>query len=255
LFSPEKEKAFGDQYSATLEQRVELLADQPITTFVDRMAQHIAQNSDAQIPITVSIIRSNAVHAVTLPGGHLYLTTGLLLRLRSEGELAGMLARGIAHVGLHSAAREQTRASLMQLANVTVQAYAQPGSMTGSGLPMVGMLDWERADELSTDFLGIQYVYKAGYDADCFISAIQNVWKPDPSKPALASLSPFPPLADRMKALQKEIDEILPRRADAVVSTPEFDEFMQRLQSIAPVTEPQPDTGPKLIRQDQAAND
>jgi hypothetical protein len=58
-----------------------------------------------------------------------------------------------------------------------------------------------------------------------------------------------------MKALQKEIDDILPRRADAVVSTPEFDEFMQRLQSIAPVTEPQPDTVPKLIRHEQIVND
>jgi predicted Zn-dependent protease len=255
-FSPEKEKAFGDKFSAALEQRVELLTDERITAVVDRVAQHIAQNSDAQIPVTVRVIRSNNAYALTLPGGHLYLTSALLLQLRSEGELASMLARGIAHIGLHTAAREQTRTSLMQLANVTVQAYAQPGSLTGSGMPsMIGMLDWERADELSADFFGIQYIYKAGYETDCFLSAIQNVWKPDPAKPELPSLSPFPPLADRMKALQKEIDDILPRRADAIVSTPEFDEFMQRLRTIAPVLEPQPETEPTLIRHEQAVHD
>jgi predicted Zn-dependent protease len=158
-FSPEKEKAFGEKYSAAVEQRVELLTNQSITTFVHRVAQHIAQNSDAQIPITVRIIRSNDVYAVTLPGGYLYLTSGLLLRLRSEGELASILARGIVHIGLHTAAREQARETRMQMANVAVEEYARPGSLTGSGLPfMVGMLGWERADELSAGFFGIQYV-------------------------------------------------------------------------------------------------
>jgi predicted Zn-dependent protease len=255
-FSPEKEKAFGEKYSAALEQKVELLKDVPITTFVGRVAQHIAQNSDAQIPVTVRVIRSNDVYAFTLPGGHLYLTSALLLRLRTEGELASMLARGIAHIGLHSAAREQTRETRMQMASAAVEAYARPGSLTGTGMPsMIGMLDWERADELSADFFGIQYIYKAGYETDCFLSAIQNVWKPDPAKPDLPSLSPFPPLVDRMKALQNEIDDILPRRADAIVSTPEFDEFMQRLRSIAPVLEPQPETEPTLIRHEQAVHD
>ena len=143
-YSPEKEKDMGDKFSAALEKKVEVLKDESVTNYVDRVAHRIAQNSDAEVPITVRIIRSRAVSTFTLPGGHLYLTSGLILLLTTEGELASVLGRGIAHTALHSAAREQTRASLMQMGSIPFvflgqqQAYSASGLDFGPGMLALG---------------------------------------------------------------------------------------------------------------------
>lgn len=117
-YSTEKEKELGVKYSAVVEQRVDQVKDAGIIAYVDQVAQRIAQNSDADIPITVHIIRRNDAGAFTLFGGHLYLTTGLLLTLHSEGELASVLARGIAHTAMRSVARLRTRTTLMEAASI-----------------------------------------------------------------------------------------------------------------------------------------
>lgn len=94
-FTPEKEKQLGDKLVAALEHRVEMLNDEPASIYVDVVARRIVLNSDAKMPVAIHIVRGTRVNAFTLPGGHIYLTTGLLLRLHSEGELASVLARGI----------------------------------------------------------------------------------------------------------------------------------------------------------------
>ena len=108
---------------------------------------------------------------------------------------------------------------------------------------------------MEADYYGIQYVYRLGMKTDCFLSAIQNVGRPDPSKLSLSALSPFPPPADRIKALQTEIDDFLPKRAGVLVSTPEFEELMQRLRNVASPEEPKPDEQPLLIRHDLTVSD
>ena len=102
---------------------------------------------------------------------------------------------------------------------------------------------------------GVQYFYQAGYDPECFRKAIQRLWQPDPAKPQLTALSPFPPLRERIKTLQKEIGDLVPRRPGAVVSTPGFKEFVRHLQQINPPQDvPEPAAPPKLIRHDAAAD-
>jgi beta-barrel assembly-enhancing protease len=256
-FSAEKEREMGDKLSAALLQQVEILRDDPVTTYVDRVVKQIAQNSDADIPIAVRIIRRSDVSAFILPGGHLYLTTGLILRLKSEGELASIVARGVAHTALHTVAREQTRASLLQMTSVPFVVLGQDQAYARSGLSFgFGILKFAQEFESQADYFGIQYVYKASYDTDCFLNAIQNVWRPDPNKSGFAGLDPFLPLTERMKALRKEIDDYLPARPGAVVSTPEFDQFIGRLQQIVPQESvPQNDARPKLIRHDDLEED
>lgn len=256
-FSAEKERETGDKLSSALEQQVEILKDDPVTTYVDSVVKQIEQNSDADMPIAVRIIRRSDVSAFILPGGHLYLTTGLILRLKSEGELVSVVARGVAHTALHTVAREQTHASLLQMASVPFVVLGQDQAYAGSGLSSgFGILKFAREFESQADYFGIQYVYKAGYDTDCFLNAIQNVWRPDPNKPDFAGLNPFPPLSERMKALRKEIDDYLPARPGAVVSTPEFDGLIRHLQRIAPPESvPDDDAHPTLIRRHDVEKD
>jgi hypothetical protein len=253
-FSLKKEKELGDRYAAELEQKVEIVKDEAVASYVDRVAQHIAQNSDADMPITIRIIRRSDVGVYTLPAGHIYITTGLLLKLRSEGELASVLARGVAHTALHSVMRLQSRANLLTVSIPSAWPDNTPIYAIGNNFSRLGLLKFQRDFELEADYFGVQYLYKSNYDTDCFLSAVRTLWEPDPRKPVTKAFSPFPPLTEVVKPLQKEIEEMLPKRPGDVVSTPEFGDFEERIQRIAP-PESEQDARPKLIRDGSPATD
>lgn len=255
-YSLQTEKKLGDKDAAEFEKKVEIVKDEAVASYVDRVAQHIVQNSDADMPVTVRIIQENDAGAFTLPG-HLYLTTGLLLRLHSEGELASVLARGIAHTATHSFGRLLSREAMLQTTSTPAFGIDIPPPAPGSKdfAAMLSSLKFRRGFELEADYFGIQYVYRSGYDTNCFLIAVQTVWKTKPGTQQAKGFSSFPPLANRMKMLRQEIDDILPKRPGDVVSTSEFDSFMERLRQIA---EPEPpsekDAQPGLIGHDPAAS-
>ena len=95
--------------------------------YVERVAENVAHNSDAHFPVMVTVINSDSVNAFTLAGGYQYVTLGLLLRLEGEGELASVLARGIAHTALRSATREATKNEMMQLAGIPAAPLGTAG--------------------------------------------------------------------------------------------------------------------------------
>jgi predicted Zn-dependent protease len=90
----------------------------------------------------------------------------------------------------------------------------------------------KRDSELDADYFGIQYLYKSGYDTKCFLDFVALATDGDKNVPAI--LDTDPPLAQRRKLLEKEIVEILPRRDGAVISTVEFQEFENRIQTLKP---------------------
>lgn len=236
-YSPEKEKEIGQELSSSLERSTALLRDARTAAYLDRLAQAIAQNSDVQMPVTVRVIDSEKVYALTLPGGYQYITRGLLLRVDTEGELASMIARGIAHSALRSAMRESTRTALASISLpmifTTQNAPVNATSDSGLATPLM-LLKMKRDDELDADYFGVQYVYKAGYDTECFSRFIQTVWPASSASgnPPAKAFSAFPPLSERLNALRKEIADILPKRDGAVTSTPEFTVFQEYLRSL-----------------------
>jgi len=241
-FSPENEKKMGAQWSAAFERSTQLLFDPTIADYVEGVAHTVAQNSDARIPVTVRIIDREEVYALTLPGGYLYLTRGLLLRIGNEGELASVLARGIAHTALRSSMNELTRENIARLATIPLIFVGTPGNNTSASslaVPLT-LLKFKRDDEFDADYFGLQYLYKSGYDPECFIRIVQTVSDANPySTPTAKALSPFPPLPERLRALQEEISGILPKRDGAVTNTPEFADFRKQLLKLS---SPRPET-------------
>ena len=250
-YSLDKEKEIGAQVSAAFEKSTTLLHDSITQAYLDRLAQTIALNSDSQLPITIRVIDSEDSYALTLMGGHQYISRGLILQLQNEGELAAAIARGIAHTALRSATGEATRTSLMKMVAVPVVFNGQDGVVANSTDPGMAVpltfLKFRRDDESAADYFGVQYLYKSGYEPECFIGFIQEAWPPS-GKPTVAAFSPFPPLPERLKALEKEIREILPKRSGAVTSTGEFAAVREHLLSLAP-PKPSP-KGPTLLRSD-----
>jgi len=244
FYSLEHEKELGNALAKQVDRSWRFVNDPEVVGYVDRVGQNVARNSDVRVPVTFRVIDTKTVSAFTLPGGYQYISQGLLLRLQSEGELAGVLAHGIAHIALRSDTKEATRGEIAQLAMIPAMIFvpydwsgSAPGMMAGMNFQVpLTFLKKEREDILAGDYFGLQYLYVAGYDPEGYLSFMERVWPQiSAGKPNVRStFSPSPPLADRIQAMRKEIAEILPKRDGAVISTPEFKDFQEHVRAWKP---------------------
>jgi predicted Zn-dependent protease len=237
-YSVEKQIAMGKQYAQQVESTVKLVQDPTVTEYVNRVGQNIVRNSDSQVPFTIKVVDSDDINAFALPGGFFFVNSGLILAADEEAELAGVMAHEIAHVAACHAARENTRGNLMQMASIPLifvgGAVGYAGyEAAGLALPMT-FLHFSRGFEAEADYLGLQYMYKAGYDPQAFISFFEKVQAQEKKKPGTLSkaFATHPQTPDRIEKSQQEIATILPARPQYLVSTSEFDDVKGRLAAI-----------------------
>ncbi len=237
-YSVERQVAMGRQFSQEIESQVKLINDPVVTEYVNRIGQNLVRNSDAQVPFTIKVIDSDVVNAMALPGGFFYVNSGLILAADEEAEVAGVMAHEIAHVAACHAAREVTRANLMQLASlpfIFVGGGIGYAAYETSGLVgMMGILKFSRGFEAEADYLGVEYMYRAGYDPSAFVSFFEKVQAMEKKKPGTISkaFDTHPQNADRIEKSQEEIRKILPAKQQYIVTTSEFDEVKARLAAI-----------------------
>ena len=237
-YSVEKQVAIGRQYAQQVEAQVKMVNDPVVTEYINRIGQNLVRNSDAQVPFTIKVIDSDVVNAMALPGGFFYVNSGLILAADEEAEVAGVMAHEIAHVAACHAAREMSRANLMQLATIPLIFAGGPIGYAGyevAGIGGVfGILKFSRNFEAEADYLGIEYMYRSGYDPSAFVSFFEKVQAMEKKKPGTLAkaFDTHPQSADRIAKSQDEIRKILPAKAQYVVTTSEFDEVKARLGAL-----------------------
>ena len=256
-YSLETEIKIGKQYSMQVEQSVKLVQDPVVNEYVNRIGQNLVRNSDAQVPFTIKVIDSDEVNAFALPGGFFYVNSGLILAADEEAELAGVMAHEISHVCARHGMRQMTRANLANIATIPL-IFVGGGigygiyEAAGLGLPLTFM-KFQRNFEAEADYLGLQYMYKTGYDPQAFISFFEKIQAKEKKKPGTIAkaFASHPQTPDRIEASQKEIATILPAKAQYIVSTSEFDDVKSRLATIEnrhKVTEEKDSSKPSLRR-------
>jgi len=212
--------------------------DPVVTEYVNRVGQNLVRNSDAQVPFTIKVIDSDVVNAMALPGGFFYVNSGLILAADEEAEMAGVMAHEIAHVAACHYGREMTRMNLLQMASLP--AIFMGGALgygiyegMGLGIPLT-FLHFSRGFEAEADYLGIEYMYRAGYDPSAFVSFFEKIQAMEKKKPGTLSkaFDTHPQTPDRIEKSQDEIRKILPAKQQYVVTTSEFDEVKARLAAI-----------------------
>lgn len=237
-YSIEGEIRMGKSYAQQVEASSKIVTDPVVSEYVNRIGQNLVRNSDAQVPFTIKVIDSDDINAFALPGGFFYVNSGLILAADEEAELAGVMAHEIAHVAARHATRQMTRG---QLANIgTIPLIFMGGGIgyavraaAGLGLPMT-FLTFQRGFEAEADYLGLQYMYKTGYDPQAFISFFEKVQAQEKKKPGTLAkaFATHPQTPDRISKSQEEIATILPARPQYLVTTSEFDEVKARLAQI-----------------------
>jgi beta-barrel assembly-enhancing protease len=237
-YSIETDIKMGKQYAQMVDSSSKLVSDPVVTEYVNRLGQNLVRNSDAQVPFIFKIIDSDQVNAMSLPGGFVYVDTATILAADGEAELAGVMAHEIGHVAARHATRQLTRS---QYANIgTLPLIFMGGgigfavrSAAGIGLP-AAFMSFQRGFEAEADYLGLQYMYKAGYDPQSFVSFFEKLQAMEKKKPGTLAktFASHPQTPDRIAASQQEIEKILPARPEYTVTTSEFEDVKARLASL-----------------------
>jgi len=237
-YSIEKEIGLGKQMAQEVERQAKIVDDPIIAEYVNRVGQNLVRNSDAKVPFTIKVIDSEEINAFALPGGFFFVNTGILLNADNEAEMAGVMGHEIAHV----AARHGTRqASAANTANVATIPLIFLGGWAGYGIrqavglavPM-GFLQFSKGYESEADMLGLEYMYKAGYDPQAFVDFFEKVETQEKRKPGTMSkvFSTHPPTEDRIKRSQEMIQKYLKAKPEYVVNTSEFNDVKARVQAM-----------------------
>jgi len=223
-----------------IERSAKLLSDPVINEYVNRVAQNVARNSDLKIPLTVKVIDDPSLNAFALPGGFLYVNTGLLMAAEEEDQVAGVVAHEIAHVAARHWASQMTKMTIAQFAMIPLifvpmsyPVYMGVMEAYMNGVPLA-FLKFNRGAEAEADYLGIQYMYKAGYDPNSYVAFFGKVMDEERRMPGSMPqvFMDHPPTGDRIIKSEEEIKQILPKKEQYLVSTSEFDDVKARLQQV-----------------------
>jgi predicted Zn-dependent protease len=238
FYSIEKEIALGKQLAQQVERQAKIIDDPVVAEYVNRLGQNLVRNSDAKVPFTIKVIDTEEVNAFALPGGFFFVNSGLILKADTEAELAGVMAHEIGHVAARHGTRQATRGEIAQLATIPLIFM---GGWGGFGIRQaasvaipVSFLSFSRAQEAEADLLGLEYMYKAGYDPAAFVDFFEKIQSLEKKKPGTMAkvFATHPPTDDRIATAQKHIQELLKERPEYVVTTSEFNDVKTRLMAM-----------------------
>lgn len=240
MISEQKEIAIGKRYATEIDRSARIIKDPVINEYVNRVAQNVARNSDLKIPLTVKVLDDPSINAFALPGGFLYVNSGLLQAANEEDQVAGVVAHEIAHVAARHWASQMTKATILQYAMIPLiftpmsfPVYIGLSEGLNMGIPLA-FLKFSRSDEAEADYLGIQYMYKAGYDPNAYVAFFGKILQEQRTNPGSVPsiFADHPPTPGRIIKAEEEIKSILPNKQEYLVSTSEFNDMKTRLESV-----------------------
>ncbi len=246
------------------------LEDKEITDYVRRVALKIAENSDLKVPLQVTVLNSKEINAFALPGGFLYVNRGLVQEAQNEAQLAGVIAHEIAHDVARHGHRLMKKATI---ANVIYQAaqigaliltggvvgigayYALQYGFYGLGLALsLQLLGVSRDYELEADQLGVQYVWKAGYNPEGFIQFFDIMASKEGYVEKTSFFRTHPAFYDRIVGVFREVS-FLPKADGAVENSSEFQALQTRLKKLAEDLDKEEKDKPSLFKKEPGCPD
>lgn len=210
------EKQMGQKFDTALRSHMGLVEDPEVKQYVaDLLARLVKAMPKQPFEFHSSVIHHNSLNAFAVPGGYVYIFTGLLMNLNNEAELAGVMAHELAHVTQRHVASRMERAQYLSLgallAGIAGIAIGGPAgaaaAISAAGASQSAMLNYSRIDESEADNLGLQYIAAAGYPPDGMVGGFkvlrQKSWLSGINVPTY--LSTHPAIGDRINNLDARI--------------------------------------------------
>jgi Zn-dependent protease with chaperone function len=243
LFSPRQDIQLGREAQAQVERTMPVVHNAQATRYLDRIGRRLARSRYAgDWPFSFGLIASKSVNAFSLPGGPIYVNTGLFALTQNEAQLAGVLAHEMSHIVLRHGTHQASKANLVELPALLLSTIAG-GSLLGQ-LARLGiglgvnsvLLRFSREAEAEADYNAVLMMADAGYDPEELARFFERLETRDGRTGELAQfLSDHPNPVNRVKAIEEEIRQLPPRTY--VASTGEF----IRIQAlVAHLTAPRP---------------
>jgi beta-barrel assembly-enhancing protease len=235
FYSVEQEIALGKQLAIEIEKQARIVDDSVVSEYINRLGQNLVRNSDVTFPVSFKLIESDEINAFTLPGGFIFVNTGLLKLSANEAELAAAMAHELGHSAARHATRQATRNQLVSLGTLPLAVLGGWGGLAARQAANVAMpmafFRFSREFETEADLLGIQYLWKAGYDPDASIDLFEAMESTEHRRPGSVSklFRSHPLTPDRIEKTQKNIDKLLPGRNEYVINTSEYESVRARL--------------------------
>ena len=235
LYSLEKEIALGKQLAQEVQRQAKMFDDPLVGEYVNRLGQNIARNSDVKVPCTFRIIDDEILNAFALPGGYIFINTGLIKVAETEAELVSAMAHEVAHVAARHMTRQATQRQIvgwLSNALLLIGGWTGYAARQGAGIGIpVTFLSFGRAYESEADYLGLQYTYAAGYDPTAAIDLFERMQSLQKKRPGTISkvFATHPMDGDRARKTQEEIGKILPAKPEYVITTSEYNQVRERL--------------------------
>ena len=237
FYSLDRERAFGHELAMEIENNAKLVEDPEIVQYVTQLTQQLVAHSDAKVPFEVKILDNDEVNAFALPGGFLYVNTGLITAAEDEAELAGVLSHEIAHVAARHATKNATRAQIADIATLALGMFGGPTvavirQVANFAVPMT-FLKFGRNAEREADLLGLEYQYAAGYDPNAMVQFFERMQAQQKKLGFIArTFQTHPMKEERVRRAQEEIARFLPPRPQYIISTSSFEEIRARVERL-----------------------
>jgi beta-barrel assembly-enhancing protease len=245
--SEQQEQRLGDAIATDINRQIPLVGDPLLVLYVNRIGMRIAEQSERpDVPYRFYIINSAVVNAFALPGGHIYVTRGLIMRTNSMAELSAVLAHEIAHVaarhGAQALERELRTGSVVSML-YQLLPWREPAILEQEALQLGGRI-WfashSRRAEREADRLAVRYMIRAGVDPDGMLTVLAGLLEEDQEEPQrpVEWFSTHPTTEERLDLLQRKVEGLtdeLP--ADLEEDVASYPAFLQRMARLPPPPE------------------
>ncbi len=219
LFSKEQDIQLGKEAAAQISKELVLVDNAELNRYVESVAKKLWSRPEAdKYPYSIRVVHDDSINAFALPGGPMFVNTGLIKAAENEAQLAGVLAHEISHVALRHGTNQVSRANLIQLPALLAGALAGSGGGMLGQLAQLGiglganslLLKYSRSAERDADLLGARIMSGAGYNPVEMARFFEKL-EAEGGQRIPQFLSSHPNPGNRVKAVEDEI-RLLPRR-------------------------------------------
>jgi beta-barrel assembly-enhancing protease len=216
LFSKDQDVQLGKESADQVRKQMPVIKDPVLTAYVNRVGQRLVSSREAQasgFPFTFEVIADPSINAFALPGGPMFINTGLLRAVDNEAQLAGVMGHEMSHVILRHGTNQASKSQLIELpallgAQMTGSSMLGKLAQVGIGLGANSvLLKFSRTDESQADLMGSHLMAEAGYDP-MQLARFFDKLNANGGQQAPQFLSDHPNPENREKAIAMEVQRL-----------------------------------------------